>query len=58
MFVQLLQSAEQVAGAVVVFEVQRSSRAEAKKEELRRQEMEVVLSYSSWQPLKCALSII
>lgn len=29
-----------VAGAVVVFEVQRSSRAEAKKEELRRQEME------------------
>ncbi|XP_055809258.1 OPA3-like protein [Solanum dulcamara] len=29
-----------VAGAIVVFEVQRNSRAEAKKEELRRQEME------------------
>ncbi|XP_020596114.1 OPA3-like protein, partial [Phalaenopsis equestris] len=30
-----------VAGVVVVFEVQRSSRSEAKKEELRRQEFEV-----------------
>ncbi|XP_047308470.1 OPA3-like protein [Impatiens glandulifera] len=29
-----------VAGAVVVFEVQRSSRSEARKEELRRSEME------------------
>ncbi|KAG5579272.1 hypothetical protein H5410_049899 [Solanum commersonii] len=29
-----------VAGAIVVFEVQRNSRSEAKKEELRRQEME------------------
>lgn len=31
-----------VAGAALVFEVQRSSRSEAKKEELRRQEMEVM----------------
>ncbi|KAJ9563190.1 hypothetical protein OSB04_008350 [Centaurea solstitialis] len=31
-----------VAGAAVIFEVQRSSRSEAKKEELRRQEMEVM----------------
>ncbi|CAI9087363.1 OLC1v1021419C1 [Oldenlandia corymbosa var. corymbosa] len=30
-----------VAGVAVIFEVQRSSRSEAKKEELRRQEMEV-----------------
>ncbi|XP_019066375.1 OPA3-like protein isoform X3 [Solanum lycopersicum] len=29
-----------VAGAIIVFEVQRNSRAEAKKEELRRQETE------------------
>ncbi|KAI3718986.1 hypothetical protein L6452_19872 [Arctium lappa] len=31
-----------VAGAALVFEVHRSSRSEAKKEELRRQEMEVM----------------
>ncbi|KAH0450424.1 hypothetical protein IEQ34_021116 [Dendrobium chrysotoxum] len=31
-----------VAGGVVVFEVQRSSRSEAKKEELRRQEFEAL----------------
>lgn len=31
----------QVAGAAVIFEVQRSSRSEARKEELRRQELEV-----------------
>ncbi|KAI3457171.1 hypothetical protein Pfo_013834 [Paulownia fortunei] len=31
-----------VAGAAVVFEVQRSSRSEARKEELRKQELEVM----------------
>ncbi|XVF40411.1 hypothetical protein PTKIN_Ptkin01aG0111600 [Pterospermum kingtungense] len=31
-----------VAGAVLIFEVQRSSRSEAKKEELRRQELEAI----------------
>lgn len=31
-----------VAGAAVIFEVQRSSRSEAKKEELRRQELEAI----------------
>ncbi|XP_057948663.1 OPA3-like protein [Malania oleifera] len=31
-----------VAGAAVIFEVQRSSRSEARKEELRRQEFEVM----------------
>jgi len=31
----------QVGGAVVVFEVQRSSRSEARKEEARKQELEV-----------------
>lgn len=35
------QIAEQVAVAALYFEVQRSSRSEAKKEEVRRQEMEV-----------------
>lgn len=37
----------QVAGALVVFEVQRSARSEAKKEEKRRQEMEV----GNWYPV-------
>ncbi|KAL3612475.1 hypothetical protein D5086_003495 [Populus alba] len=32
----------QVAGAAVIFEVQRSSRSEARKEEKRRQEIEMV----------------
>lgn len=31
-----------VAGAAIIFEVQRSSRSEARKEELRRQEIQVV----------------
>ncbi|KAJ0581677.1 hypothetical protein HanRHA438_Chr04g0185011 [Helianthus annuus] len=31
-----------VAGAVVIFEVQRSARSEAKKEEIRKQEIEVM----------------
>ncbi|XP_022720435.1 OPA3-like protein isoform X1 [Durio zibethinus] len=31
-----------VAGALLIFEVQRSSRSEAKKEEVRRQELEVI----------------
>ena len=33
----------QVAGALVIFEVQRSSRSEARKEEQRRQELEVFI---------------
>lgn len=32
---------EQVGGGVVIFEVQRSSRSEARKEEARKQELEV-----------------
>jgi len=32
----------QVAGAAVIFEVQRSAKSEAKKEEKRKQEMEVI----------------
>lgn len=31
----------QVAGGLIIFEVQRSARSEARKEELRRQEIEV-----------------
>ncbi|KAK6919134.1 Optic atrophy 3-like [Dillenia turbinata] len=34
-----------VAGAAVIFEVQRSARSEAKKEELRRQELESMLMH-------------
>ncbi|KAJ6966495.1 hypothetical protein NC652_004143 [Populus alba x Populus x berolinensis] len=33
----------QVAGAAVIFEVQRSSRSEARKEEKRRQEIEAMM---------------
>lgn len=36
----------QVAGAALIFEVQRSSRSEARKEELRRQELEVSIDMS------------
>lgn len=32
----------QVAGAAVIFEVQRSAKAEARKEELRKQQLEVM----------------
>lgn len=41
----------QVAGAAVIFEVQRSSRSEARKEELRKQQLEVMwpCSDSSFQ---------
>ena len=35
----------QVAGAAIIYEVQRSARSEARKEEVRKQEMEV-----RWQP--------
>ncbi|KAF5481373.1 hypothetical protein F2P56_002030 [Juglans regia] len=34
-----------VAGAAVIFEVQRSSRSEARKEELRRQELQVLICF-------------
>jgi len=34
----------QVGGAVVIFEVQRSARSEARKEEARKQELEVELT--------------
>nr|XP_033511302.1 OPA3-like protein isoform X2 [Nicotiana tomentosiformis] len=47
-----------VAVAALVFEVQRSARSEAKKEELRRQEMEVVLPYSSYFPLNKLFSMV
>jgi hypothetical protein len=33
-----------VAGGLVIFEVQRSARSEARKEEKRRQEIEVIVS--------------
>lgn len=32
-----------VAGAAVIFEVQRSAKSEARKEEMRRQEIEVII---------------
>ncbi|KAG5020841.1 hypothetical protein JHK87_016696 [Glycine soja] len=35
-------SIEEVAGAAIIFEVQRSSRSEARKEELRRQEIQEI----------------
>lgn len=37
----------QVGGAVVIFEVQRSARSEARKEEARKQELEVELQLAS-----------
>lgn len=37
----------QVGGAVVIFEVQRSARSEARKEEARKQELEVKLQADS-----------
>ncbi|KAG0455342.1 hypothetical protein HPP92_024634 [Vanilla planifolia] len=41
-FRELIVNLAQVAGGAIVFEVQRSSRSEAKKEELRRQELEAL----------------
>ncbi|CAI9089290.1 OLC1v1023843C3 [Oldenlandia corymbosa var. corymbosa] len=55
-----------VAGAAVIMEVQRSSRAEARKEALRRQEIEVHTTFFSLVPVcflhtllssKCVLDI-
>ncbi|KAE7997672.1 hypothetical protein FH972_002285 [Carpinus fangiana] len=41
-FRQLIIDMAQVAGVAVIFEVQRSSRSEARKEELRKQEFEAM----------------
>ncbi|KAL3715046.1 hypothetical protein ACJRO7_006872 [Eucalyptus globulus] len=41
-FRQFIINLAQVAGAALIFEVQRSSRSEARKEELRRQELEAM----------------
>ncbi|RWV80605.1 hypothetical protein GW17_00058088 [Ensete ventricosum] len=38
-----------VAGVALIFEVQRSARSEARKEEIRRQEIEVIVKILIWK---------